>query len=122
MTIGRMKGDRIDLSISGAGDIAVTAADAGVLNATVIGSGTMSIGGRATHARLLTNGVGTIEAAALQADDLYVRLDGPGATRARARYTAEVSNTGLGTVLIDGNPRCTIKAIARDRVTCGPKL
>ncbi len=122
LTIGRMKADKADLSISGAGAITVTVADTRVLNVTVIGAGMIEIGGRTSRARLVTNGVGTIDAAALQADDLFVRLDGPGATRAHARYTAEVANTGLGTVVIDGNPRCTIKAIARDRVTCGPKL
>lgn len=121
VTIGRMKGTRVDLSISGAGAIALTAVDADQVNATLIGAGTLSIGGRAAHARFVTNGPGTIDAAALDASDLFVRLDGLGATRAKARYTAQVTNTGLGTVVIDGNARCTIKATAGGPVECGPK-
>lgn len=122
VAIGRMKGPRVDLSVSGTGTIALTTVDADQLNATLIGSGTMSIGGRAQRARLVTNGPGTIDAVALEAGDLIVRLDGLGATRARARYTAQVTNTGLGTVVIDGNARCTVKALAGGPVTCGPKL
>lgn len=122
VTIGRMKGARVDLSVSGTGTIALTAADTDQLNATLIGSGSMSIGGRAARARIVTNGPGTIDAVALEAGDLFVRLDGLGATRARARYTAQVTNTGLGTVVIDGNARCTVKALAAGPVTCGPKL
>lgn len=122
VTIGRMKAPRVDLSVSGTGGLALTAADADQLNATLIGSGAMSIGGRAARARLVTNGPGTIDAVALEAGELFVRLDGLGATRARARYTAQVTNTGLGTVVIDGNARCTVKALAGGPVTCGPKL
>lgn len=122
ITIGRMRGQRVDLTVSGSGTLALTTADAEQLNASVIGTGTITLGGRATRARLLTNGPGAIDAGALSVNELVVRLDGPGETRAQARYSAQVTNTGLGKVTIAGNAKCTVKALAGGPVTCGPKL
>ncbi len=95
----------------------VVGADAA--NATVIGAGAITIGGRAGRVRLMTNGPGTIDAAALDTGDLVVRLDGPGATRARARYTASIVNTGLGQIAVAGAPKCTVRADAGGPVACG---
>lgn len=119
LAITRTKGDRVDLAVTGAGAIAVQAADAAVLNVTVIGAGTVAVSGHAARVRLLTNGPGTIDAGALSADDLVVRLDGSGETRARARYTATVTNAGLGRIDVAGSPRCTIRAVAGGPVRCG---
>lgn len=120
VTAARMAGDQVDLSVSGAGEIAVAAAAAAEqFTATVIGAGTITAAGRARRARLVTNGPGTIDAGALIADDLLVRLDGPGETRAAARYTAQVANTGLGSVSVAGSPRCTVQSPGGGPVSCG---
>lgn len=119
LTVGVMKGERVDLSVTGAGTIAVDGVAAEIANATVIGGGAITARGRAAKVRLMTNGPGTITADALDAGDLVVRLDGPGSTTARARYTASVVNTGIGQVAIAGTPKCTVKADAGGPVTCG---
>ncbi|WP_174291639.1 GIN domain-containing protein [Sphingomonas bacterium] len=119
LAIDRMKAARIDLSVTGAGSVGVGEASADAANATIIGTGAITVGGRAGTARLMTNGSGTIDAAALEVGELVVRLDGPGATRAQARYTASVVNTGLGQVTIGGQPKCTVKADAGGPVSCG---
>ncbi len=118
--IGTMKGARIDLAVTGNGGITVAAIDADAANATIIGGGAITMAGRTGKARLMTNGPGTIDASGLDAGDLVVRLDGPGTTQARARYTAQVANTGLGAVTIEGSPKCTVKSDAGGPVTCGP--
>lgn len=122
VTVTRMKGTRLDLAVSGAGQIALEQADAEQVNATLIGTGSITLGGRTSRARLLSNGPGTIDAGDLQADQLVVNLDGSGETRAQARYTAQVTNTGLGRVIIAGNAKCTVKAAAGGPVSCGPNL
>ncbi|WP_174286958.1 GIN domain-containing protein [Sphingomonas bacterium] len=120
LSVTRMRGDRIDLSVTGAGSIVVGEASGDSLNATVIGAGTIGIAGRTGRARLVTNGTGTIDAAALDAGELFVRLDGPGAIQARAHYTATVDDVGLGRVTVLGDPKCTVRAAAGGPVTCGP--
>ena len=120
VTISAMKAMRVDVSVSGAGSLALAAADTDQLNATVVGTGQMTIGGRAARARLTTSGPGAIDASALDVRDLVVTLDGVGETKAKARYSAQVTNTGLGTVTVAGGAKCAIKAPAGGPVRCGP--
>lgn len=119
LTITGLKAQRADVSINGTGSVTISGADADQLNATIIGSGTMKIAGRTGRAQLLTNGSGVIDATMLQVNDLTVRLDGPGETSAAARFTANVTNTGLGRVSVAGTPACTVQAPAGGPVTCG---
>ena len=90
-----------------------------MLNATVIGTGSIAVAGHVGTARLTTNGTGTIDAGALDAGELRIRLDGPGVTHGRARHTAIIDNVGLGQVTVLGNPQCTVRAAAGGPVACG---
>jgi len=119
VAVTRMAGTRLDLGVTGTGALSVAEASADQVNATVIGSGSIRVGGRAGKARLVTNGPGTIDAAALSAGELFVSLDGTGETRAAARYAAEIASTGMGRVSVSGNPKCTVRAASGGPVTCG---
>lgn len=119
VTAGRIKGARLDLALGGSG--AITVADAAVdqLSASVVGAGAITLGGRADKVRLSTSGPGRIDAGGLQAGELTVLLDGPGETKAAARYTAHITNLGLGAVAVAGSPKCTVVARAGGPVACG---
>ncbi|WP_267381820.1 MULTISPECIES: DUF2807 domain-containing protein [unclassified Sphingomonas] len=120
VTVGAMKGDRIDASIAGSGGLTIASADAAQVDATLIGAGAMAIGGgHAARVRLIVNGPGGIDAGALDAGDLVVRVEGLGDTKARARYTADVTSAGQGSVTVTGNPKCTIRGVPGGTVTCG---
>lgn len=116
---GKVQSQRVDMSINGSGSLSVTGVDADQLIATVIGTGSMTLGGRAAKVRLLTSGAGGIAADRLLADDLTVRVEGTGATSAAARYTADVTTTGIGGVTVLGTPACTVKALAGGPIRCG---
>jgi hypothetical protein len=122
VTISGMKAMRVDLSVSGAGSLSLAKADTDQLNATVFGTGQMTLGGRAARARLTTSGPGVIDASALDVSDLTVMVDGVGDTKAKARGSAQVTNTGLGTVTVLGPAKCVVKAPAGGPVVCGPAL
>jgi hypothetical protein len=117
ITATATKGDRVDLSVSGTGAIAVAGGEATQLFATVIGSGTIAVAGRTPRARLVVNGPGSIDADKLEVGDLTAFLDGPGTIGARARYTAGGANTGLGALSVAGQPKCTF----RGQVACGAR-
>ncbi len=119
LSITGLKTPRADLSVNGAGTLAVTGAVTDQLNAIVIGTGTMALAGRAQRAQLLTNGSGAIDATGLDVNDLTVRVDGPGKTDASARFSATVTNSGLGQVTVAGNAACVVKAPAGGAVSCG---
>jgi len=119
IAVSRMTGTRVELAATGAGAITVAAVQADLLSVQLIGEGRVGVTGRVATARLLANGAGTIDAAALDAGDLIAHLDGLGTITARARYTAQVTSTGLGTVTVAGRPKCRVSASAGAPVTCG---
>lgn len=120
VNVGAMRGDRIEASIAGSGSLVIAATNTAQLNATLVGAGTLAIrGGHAARARLVVNGPGGIDAAAVEVGDLLVRVEGLGETKGRARYTADVTNTGQGSVTIAGTPKCTIRGVSGGTVACG---
>lgn len=119
LTVARVRSARLRLSVNGAGSIAVADAAVDRVDASLLGAGDMTLAGRAGTAALRTNGAGRIDASGMPADALTVVLDGPGETRAAARYSADVINMGLGTVTVAGKPKCTVKAPAGGPVRCG---
>lgn len=114
-----MRSERADLSVAGTGTIVVEGLAAEQASALVVGNGRITLAGRATHLRLSTNGPGTIDAGKVLADDLTVRLDGPGETIAQARYVATLSSTGSGRIEVSGKPKCTVSAPAGGTILCG---
>ncbi|MFM9827564.1 MAG: GIN domain-containing protein [Sphingomonas sp.] len=119
LTLAGARAPRVDLAVNGSGAIVASALDADDVRATIIGTGTISVTGRAGQAQLLTNGSGRIAAEGLAAGDLVVRVDGTGETNARARYTARVTTNGLGRVTVAGNPKCDVRALAGGPIICG---
>lgn len=117
---GTLRGARLDFAVTGTGSIDARGIDAQAVNVSTIGAGTVALAGRAATARLLTNGSGVIAATPLTVGDVTVRLDGPGETMVTARYTATLTSTGLGRIVVAGNPKCTAKAIAGGPIRCGP--
>lgn len=116
---GPFRAQRIDLQVTGSGSIVAPALDADEVTATLLGAGTMTLGGRGGRVRLLTSGAGGIDAASLRSDALTVRLDGSGTITATARYTADATSTGLGAVTIYGKPTCRVSRTASGPIRCG---
>lgn len=118
VTAAGMRGATMTLSITGAGEIRVDRAEGDQLNATLLGPAKLTIGGgRVAKARLLANGPVALIASGMEAGDLVVTLEGPGEIDARARYTATVTNGGLGRVTVEGSPKCRI--MGGGPVRCG---
>jgi hypothetical protein len=116
---GKVRSARLDFQITGTGSIDAQGISADDVMVTLIGQGNATLAGRSSRARLLINGSGVIAATGLDVGDLLVRLDGPGEAQANARFTADVTSTGLGRVVIAGNPKCTTRALAGGPVMCG---
>lgn len=119
VTVARLEGDRIDVSSTGGGSLAVAAIDTPVLAATLVGDGEMTLAGRAATARLTLNGPGLLDAAALVADETAVTLTGEGDVRGTGRYAARVVASGKGRVTVTGPMTCSVRAVTGAIVTCG---
>lgn len=116
---GRLRTNRFDVQVTGAGTIDASGVDADDVVVTVIGNGNVTLAGRAARARLSTNGGGAIAATALDAGDVLALMDGAGETRASARYTADLTNRGLGLIAISGSPKCIVRGQSTGPIQCG---
>jgi hypothetical protein len=117
---GSIRTQRLDLAVNGTGSIDARGIDSDELSVTLIGAGNVALAGKSGRARMLTNGSGTILALPLTVSDLVVRLDGPGETQASARFTANLTSTGLGRIVVSGGAKCTTNAQAGGPILCGP--
>jgi hypothetical protein len=116
---GRVRSQRLDFQVTGTGSIDARGIESDDLTATVIGAGNVALAGKSGRARLQTNGSGTIMAMPLTVGDLVVFLDGPGETQANARFTANLTSTGLGRIVVSGSAACLTKAQAGGPILCG---
>lgn len=115
---GPVAAPRVDLTVTGAGRLAVPGLAAGEVVATLIGTGAISLGGTAQRARLIGNGAGEIAAAGLTVGDVVVRTEGSTAVTVTARYTATANSTGVGAIEILGKPDCRVRAQAGGPIRC----
>ncbi|MEH3100404.1 GIN domain-containing protein [Sphingomonas adhaesiva] len=119
VTIDGMKGDRVTLSVTGGGALAVERIAATDLVATLAGDGAMTLAGRSADTRLIANGSGTIDAAALVADRLDVQALDTVRVTAAARDSARVNAIGDAAVVVSGRPACTVRTTGPAQVSCG---
>ena len=120
LSIENMEGQALTLMVTGSGSIDATGLDARQLDATVIGSGSLHLAGEAAKAHLSSNGPASIDAAQLAVDDLTIRTDGAGDAHVAARYTADVNAIGVGRVIVEGTPACTVRpSRGHAPVVCG---
>ena len=109
LRIDRIRAQAVDLSVAGAGALSVEKIEADQLSATMNGTGAMTLGGTTGRARFLNSGTGAIDAGQLVARDLIVMSQGMGSGAFNARYTADISAMGLGSISVSGTPKCTVR-------------
>ncbi len=119
VTVDAMKGDRVALSVTGGGQLAVARVAATELVATLAGDGAMALAGRSADTRLVANGDGTIDAAALIADRLDIQALDRVQVTAAARDGARINAIGDAAVTVSGRPACSVRRSGAARVSCG---
>lgn len=119
VSVDRAAGNRFGLIVSGAGRAAVDRLEVDQLTVAINGTGSAKLGGKAKQVRMRSQGEGTINAAALSADDAEVTLIGAGEIRLAASRSARNVLTGSGRIVIDGNPACTGTSEGSGQVICG---
>lgn len=112
------RGMRLELSVEGSGRIA--AADIAVdrLSAGVRGSGEIRLAGRAEVFTADVQGSGTLQAEALQVQDVTLTAATAGAIQLTADREATITANGLGSIAIAGTAACTIRGLNAANVAC----
>ena len=110
---------RFDVSVSGNGRIDVGAVEADSLAVALLGSGKISIGGKAKSLRATIQGAGDFEAEGLTVEDAQINADTSGSITVGVRRAATVTSSGQGDVRIIGSPACTVKSSGSGQIFCG---
>ena len=117
--IDRAKGMRFDLSVAGSGSIGIGSIEADNLSVGLMGSGKVTLAGKAKELLATINGAGDLDAARLMADDAKINSDTAGSVSLAVRRAVNVTATGQGDTIITGNPACKVKSLGSGRVVCG---
>ena len=111
LAIDKAKGHSFDLSVQGAGSIAIARLTVDRLRAGISGSGSAVIGGSAAEVKAIVRGTSTFDGSALTAKDVTVGAEGNAVVRLTATNTAKVDALGIATVEFSGRPACTLRAV-----------
>ena len=103
--------EKIDLAISGSGDI-VFATKASTVRTAIDGSGDIRITGSCTRLNAAIAGSGDVKASELRTIDLHVDIAGSGDLSANASGAVDVSIAGSGDVVLASKPASVNEHIA----------
>ncbi len=122
LSIDRMEGGRLTISLGGNGRISVGHVETDNLALALTGAGVMEIGGHAETGRVTVHGPGTVNAPGLTVENVRISLDGPGLVEIDSSREAEIVATGTGSVTVTGNAACTDRSVNSGQVMCGGTL
>jgi hypothetical protein len=118
LAIDRVRGLKVDLAVSGSGTMSVAAAEADTMTVGVLGSGTITAGGKAKQLRVTVQGTGDFDGRGLTGDDAQIVANTSGSIALGATRTARVNALGRGAVEIIGPATCTLSGPAAAFVRC----
>ncbi|MBK6707915.1 MAG: DUF2807 domain-containing protein [Sphingomonadales bacterium] len=116
----RSAGGTATLKLSGPGSIAVDRLESDRANLSVTGSGGITIGGgKVRVGQINMDGTGTISAAPLAIQQAKLTQSGNARTHLSVSEQIDISNSGAGTITIDGKATCFIRQPGSARIKCG---
>ena len=100
---GMLKGDEVDLSVSGSGELDLSL-EARAIDCGISGSGSIDLSGKGQTGSLSISGSGELDAADYEVETMSIRISGSG--DAAVHVTKEIDSriSGSGTVRYKGDP------------------
>lgn len=116
----RASGGNASLKLSGPGSITVGRLEIDRAMISLTGSGEISIGGgKVRVSQIGVDGTGTIDAAPLAIQQAKLSQTGNAKTHLTVSDHIEISNSGAGTITVDGKATCFIRQPGSARINCG---
>ncbi len=99
-----IQSERINLSLSGSGDIMIAQATFGALECSISGSGGMELGGTANATQVDISGSGDVQAKQLSSNEMRARIAGSGSVSAHVVQVLKADIAGSGDIFYSGDP------------------
>ena len=100
------------VTLSGSGNVVVDGVQQEALDASLLGSGTLTGSGRATRLAVTVGGSGTARFTQLVASDVRAIVSGSGSIFVTATGTLDATVSGTGAILYSGNPTQVTKSVS----------
>jgi hypothetical protein len=108
---------RVDLR--GSGEINIANLKSERLVVLLVGSGKLNITkGTATDGQFTIDGASNIDAAGLKLKELKLTQNGPADTHFSVEEMAEITNSGTGTITVDGDASCFVRQAGGAAIKC----
>jgi hypothetical protein len=109
LEINQVKGLSFDVAVEGAGQIVIASADVDQFTASLIGTASSVVVGRAGTLKLTTRGVSSFDGSGLVAKDATMTVNGASTIKAGVSNSAKIDATGPANVTLTGGPSCTTR-------------
>ncbi|WP_310468815.1 GIN domain-containing protein [Sphingomonas sp.] len=109
LAIDRAKGLSFELTVFGSGAARIASVAVDQLRVGIAGSGSASLAGTAGKITTTINGVGALDASALEAKDAAITAQGSSTVRLAVTNSAKIDATGTSTIELGGAPACTVR-------------
>lgn len=111
-----IRGEKLDLAVSGSGSVQLTSVTADKITSSISGSGSIQAAGTAADQDISISGSGNMQAPKLQSKTCSVRVSGSGVCRVYASSTLDARIAGSGNVFVMGNPKVSSSVAGSGRV------
>lgn len=118
LSIDRLVAARVALGLRGPGSLSVGTITADRLTVGMTGNGKISLGGTAKSAEAQVAGAGVVDATKLSVTDLIVSGEGAADQSYQASRTAQITQRGIGRIIVTGKAKCTITNLSSGTVRC----
>lgn len=109
LSIDRVKGLAFGLSLQGSGSAEIDDADVDQLNASVAGTASATLRGRAAKLTAVVRGISSLDAAKLTTKDAVIGAEGAAKVTAEISDSATIDASGPATIELSGHPACTLR-------------
>jgi hypothetical protein len=109
----------VRLEIRGSGEIDIGTLKTDRLVALLVGSGKLTMGtGETRDTEIVIDGSPVISAAMMETEKLRLQQNGPAKTHFLVSDSAEITNSGTGSITIDGKGTCFVRQAGGATINC----
>lgn len=121
VSLDKLTGRQPRVRLSGFGSLSIGGVDADKIDIAMNGGGQLNMQGEVTNARIELLGSSIFDGDGLIVEKLDLFHRGPASSHLAVEREAHISNSGTGTIRIDGKPNCLVRSTGSAQIVCNPK-
>jgi hypothetical protein len=122
VAVDRVRGDALDLRLSGSGSLGIGMVDVIKLQALSTGSGDMTLSGKSFSGQFLLSGTGNLSAEGLAVQNAEASLVGAGDMTLGATGKAKLTLSGSGNLRVTGPATCQVTQSGSGTLSCAHRV